>query len=99
MAEITVVTPGSLRAARLNIYMSAPTLNKTATCIQIDGTNDVALPEGFTGVFKTNPLQYDQATMGPLSNCIAQLTLSTAAASGNATVKIGRISVRKVAGP
>jgi hypothetical protein len=93
--EITCSSMTATRDIRFQLSAAGALTTKTAACMQLDAANDLAMTEGFTGVFKTLPFTVDTATLGALTS----VTASVAAFStgvGGVTMKIGRMSVRKI---
>ena len=93
--EITCSSMTATRCIRMQLTATGATTTKTAACMQLDSTNDAALTDTFTGVFRTVPFQIDTATLGALTNVSAQVA-AFGTGAGGVTIKIGRFAIRKV---
>lgn len=93
--EITCSSMSATRDIRFQLTATGSLTTKTSACMQLDATNDAAMTDTFTGVFKTVPFAIDTTTLGSLTNVSAQVAAFSTAAGG-VTLKIGRMSIRKV---
>lgn len=94
--EVTLSAITNCKNLQLTCTLFGGTIQKTAKCLGLE-SYDQAFTEGWTGVLQTLPMNVDIAAMGALFNC--GITLACYGSGvGGATLKTGRMSIRKIVG-
>jgi hypothetical protein len=89
--EVTVSSITNFRGCWLQLIANASVSNRGAYDNYADGTNDAALPEGYTFTHRTPPV-----TLNGTPTSIRIRLDSNYSGAGGATIKFGRFSIRKV---
>lgn len=94
LCEVTASSITNMRGVRLNMTANGPGGNVSVSDFQLDSTNDVALPEGFSQVLMTPVLQ-TYPGQGALTSFSANVTQFFSGAGGG-TLDIGRFSIIQI---
>lgn len=93
-AEITCSSITNLSGLQLQLILSHTGRDEIATSCYYNPTDDKVLPEGYTAVLRTPEFTYDSASFGTLNYLLASVR-AFGAGAGGATVKVGRMSIRR----
>lgn len=92
------VTPSSMtatRCIRVQLTLTGATTSLTATTMQLDSINDLAMTSTTKMMLKTNPITVNTGTLGALT--IVQGNIAAfGTGAGGVTLDIGRWSIRKL---
>lgn len=89
LVDVSAIT--ALRGVQMQLVASGTT-TRAAYDLFVDTTNDAALPEGFTVVLRTPPIQI----VGTPVTVVARVD-SNYSGAGGATIDVSRMAIRKVA--
>jgi lysophospholipase L1-like esterase len=95
------VTPSAMTATRViraSLTLTGASSSLSATTMQLDATNDLAMTTAQTHILKTNPITVNLATLGALTSVQGSVA-AFGSGAGGMTLKIGRWSIRKVPAP
>ena len=93
--EVTPSAMTATRAIRASLTLTGASSSLTATTMQLDATNDLAMVTAQTHVLKTNPITVNLATLGALT-IVQGAVAAFGSGAGGVTLKIGRWSIRKI---
>lgn len=94
--EISLSAMTGTRAIRMTLVFTGATSTFTATTMELDSTNDLAMTSTTTFILKTNPYTVNLAALGALTSVQGTVSAFGSAAASGVTLKIGRWSVCKV---
>lgn len=93
--EIIPSAMTATRCIRGQLTLTGASTSLTATTMQLDGTNDLAMTRASRFVLWTNPIQVNLATLGALS--IVQGNIAAFGSGvGGVTLDIGRMAIRRL---
>jgi hypothetical protein len=93
-AEVTCSSITNLSGLQLQLILSHTGRDEIATSCYYNSVDDKALPEGYTAVLRTPEFTYDAAGFGTVNYLLASVRANGSGAGG-ATVKVGRMAIRK----
>lgn len=93
--EVAMSSMTATRAIRASLTLTGASSSLTATTMQLDATNDLAMTSATTHVLKTNPITVNLATLGALTS-VQGAVAAFGSGAGGVTLKVGRWSIRKL---
>lgn len=93
-AEISCSSITNLSGLQLQLILSHTGRDEIATSCYYNPAEDKVLPEGYTAVLRTPEFTYGAAAFGTVNYLLASVR-AFGAGAGGATVKIGRMAIRK----
>lgn len=93
--EVTPSAMTNTRCIRGQLTLTGSSSSLTATTMQLDSTNDLAMTTAQSFVIKTNPITVNLATLGALTSVQGNIA-AFGSGAGGVTLKIGRWSIRKI---